>query len=127
MFRRGRPNTEPVAHNPQQAAPPTALVPYVFDNRPATRRGKMINNPAVFRVGQRRPVRAGENATGGPANRGGISDYQAGIPFYQTQPSWRFEFEDDYFGPAHRSLTLDVSGVPSNNFRQLGDIHGGRQ
>jgi hypothetical protein len=110
------------------APPQTMLVPYVWDNRPNIKRGKQVNRSPLFRIGQRSPTAANANATGGPANTGtSKSDYQTALPFNQTQPSWRSEFESDFYGVAGPSTAPDLSGIPSNNWRGLGDNFRGRQ
>lgn len=102
-----------------------ALPAYTVDNRKQQRRGKQTNASRPFQTGQRQPgvVKGG----GGPENAGAATTMQAGIPFTQTQPSWRWEFDNDFVGPAAPSTKPDVSGTPSNSFRTLGDLYGGRQ
>jgi hypothetical protein len=77
------------------------------------------------RIGDGKAVHGG----GGPENAGARSSVQAGIPFTQNQPSWAWEdhYNNEYFGAAAPSSTPDLSGIPANNFRHLGDNHGGRQ
>jgi hypothetical protein len=103
------------------------LVPYVWDNREPIKRGKQINRNPNFRIGQRSPTAANAHATGGPANAGGKSDFNTGLPFNQSQPSWRSEFDNDFYGVAAPPDSPDLSGIPSNNFRGLGDNFRGRQ
>lgn len=106
----------------------TMLVPYVWDNRKEVKRGKKLNTAPQYRVGQRSPVNSQRGATGGPANTGmSRSDYQTALPFNQSQPSWRSEFDDDFYGYAAPSTQMDLSGIPSNNWRGLGDNFRGRQ
>lgn len=102
-------------------------VPYTFDERPVIKRGKQISRLPWFRIGQRSPTGANAHATGGPANAGAKSDIETGLPFNQTTPSWRSEFDDDFYGVAAPSTKLDLSGIPSNNWRGLGDNFRGRQ
>jgi hypothetical protein len=119
-------------NNPKQQG---ALVAYVFDNRPPQRRGRRVNTPPMFRIGQRVPTGTAPHGGGGPENAGVKNDKQAlkmsPAEMQQQQPSWRL-FEDDYFGPAAASKTPVTAGGghpsnPSNNFRALGDNFGGRQ
>lgn len=65
---------------------------------------------------------------GGPENMGARSSEQNALPFYQAQPSWDGEqlLRNEYFGCAAASTTPNLAGIPANNFRRLGDDHGGR-
>lgn len=96
-------------------------------------RQKLLTPQPKFIPGQRRPRAYVDNDSvhggGGPENAGARSDKQAAISFYQAQPSWSADeaIRGEYFGPAAPSTKPDLSGMPSNNFRGLGDIHGGRQ
>ena len=96
-------------------------------------RGKRRQPAIPVKVGQaRRPqaVRGG----GGPANAGARNSAQAN----KLQPNFRNakgainspyagEFDgDEYKGYAAPSRTPDLSGIPMNNFRHLGDKMGGR-
>jgi len=89
---------------------------------------RILSRQSATRPGQRR---AGDNPKGGggPENMGAASDKNAAISFYQAQPSWGWEQYawNDYIGKAAPSNKPDRSGIPSNNFRTLGDAHGGRQ
>jgi hypothetical protein len=106
----------------------TMLVPYVWDDRKQVKRGKVVSRQPQYRIGQRSPSAANANATGGPANTGiALSDYQQALPFNQTQPSWRSEFDSDFYGVAAPPTSMDMSGIPSNNWRGLGDNFRGRQ
>lgn len=102
-----------------------ALTPYTFDNRPAAKRGKKLNTDRLGNVGQRK---AGTpHGGGGPENFGARNTLQTGVSLYQDQPSWRWEFENDFFGPAAPSTTPVTAGLKANNFREHGDLYGGRQ
>jgi hypothetical protein len=110
--------------------PSGPLVPYVFDNRRQKKRGKRINNVPAHLPGQRLPGGVNPRGGGGPENTGAKDAYQAGITAYQDQPSWRFEFENDFFGPAAPSTTRQVVATheqPANSFRLLGDRFKARQ
>lgn len=65
---------------------------------------------------------------GGPENMGARSSEDKPLPFYQAQPSWDGEqlLRNEYFGFAAPSTTPNLAGIPANNFRRLGDNHGGR-
>lgn len=92
-------------------------------------RRRLLTQSPEFKPGQRIGDGSDVHGGGGPENFGARDSSQAGITFYQTQPSWAWErhTQNEYFGYARQSRTPDVSGMPSNNFRGLGDIHGGRQ
>lgn len=91
---------------------------------------RQVNNNSAAKPGARL---GGDGSNvhggGGPENLAAQSSQSAGIKFYQSQPSWSWEnkIADDYFGPAHASKEPDLSGIPSNNFRELGDAYRGRQ
>lgn len=95
------------------------------------------NRRPQFRPGQIKSApRSQEGSTGGPAQTGvGVANNARGYKLRQATPSWK-EFEDDFFGVAAQSTTPDASGggahhshgdLKANSFRQLGDLHGGRQ
>lgn len=95
--------------------------------RPArVRSGHITSTVAPTNPGRAEPGRV--HGGGGPENRGARSSEQMAIPFYQNQPSWRWEeqLQNEYFGFAAPSTKPDMSGMPANNFRFLGDNHGGR-
>lgn len=102
-------------------SPNSQVVPYR-----ARRRGRIISNVSETSPGQ---VKSGTiHGGGGPENYGARDSETMALPFYQSQPSWRGEelLQNEYFGYAAPSVKPDLSGIPSNNFRFLGDNHGGR-
>lgn len=88
-------------------------------------RPKRLNKLPVFYPGQMGTITP--SGGGGPENTGARPVQSNGGTKAQGQPSWRFEFEDDFIGYAAPSVQPDLSGTPANNFRGLGDNHGGRQ
>jgi hypothetical protein len=102
-----------------------SMTPFTFDPRDPRKRGKRQQPPRPGFVGQNRT--GTPHGGGGPENFGAATTMQAGVSFFQTQPSWRWEFENDFVGAAAPSTKLDLSGYPSNNFRGNGDLYGGRQ
>jgi hypothetical protein len=93
-------------------------------------RRRQVNDNSIYKPGQRIGDGSNVHGGGGPENTGAArTDLQAGIQYYQSQPSWGWEADvrQDYFGYARPSLTPNLAGIPSNNFRGLGDNHGGRQ
>lgn len=92
-------------------------------------RRRQLNDNSDYKPGQRIGDGSKVHGGGGPENLGARNSSQAGITMYQSQPSWWWEMDArlEYSGPARASLTPDLSGYPANNFRGLGDIHGGRQ
>lgn len=93
----------------------------------ATKR-RQINSLPLFKPGQRIGDGGSVHGGGGPENTGARSSAQAAIPFYQSQPSWAWErhYLGEYTGPAAPSNKPMLAGMPANNFRFLGDNHGGR-
>lgn len=90
---------------------------------------RRVNPPRSFGVGQKLGDGANIRGGGGPENAGAISSGVNPNPTTQTQPSWYWEEAStfgEYTGPAHPSKTPNVAGIPANNFRALGDSHGGR-
>jgi hypothetical protein len=110
------------------------------DQKAASGIRRPINRQVAFRPGQKLKGVAQQHAsTGGPANTGiARPNNPRTYPpdsLNQVQPTWR-EFESDFIGFAASSKTPDTSGggahhshgdLKANAFRQLGDIHGGRQ
>lgn len=102
---------------------------------PRSARPVPVQRQQPFRPGQRLPGRP--EGGGGPENTGATRNEQAAnIPLFQSQPSWKWEFENDFVGVARPTDKPDLSGgagfhtmneLPSNAFRQLGDRFGGRQ
>ena len=89
--------------------------------RPAT------NNLPKFRPGQRAELPSSVRGGGGPANAGARTTRQGrSAQYIQIQPSWTGEFADDFFGAAAPTNTPVTAGVKRDNFRELGDLHGGR-
>lgn len=88
-------------------------------------RKKLVNSQPTFRPGQKKhSVHGG----GGPENAGAKSNFQAGVRFLDNQPPHSGESQTfgEYFGPAAPSTKPNLAGIPANNFRTLGDTHGGR-
>lgn len=83
-----------------------------------------------FFPGQTVGVGSQVHGGGGPENAGARNEQQGPnpVPFTQNQPSWAWEdsIRGEYFGPAAPSVTPNLAGCPANNFRTLGDLHGGR-
>lgn len=88
---------------------------------------RQLNDNSGYKPGQRIGDGSNVHGGGGPENSGARNERTAGITFYQSQPSWGYLGDAEYFGPAAPSSNPDMSGMPSNNFRGLGDNHGGRQ
>ncbi len=108
--------------NYRTPSPSSQTVPY----RPP-RRGRIVSRVSPTSPGQARP--GTPHGGGGPENFGARDSEMHALPFYQSQPSWRGEelLQNEYFGYAAPSTKPDLSGIPSNNFRGLGNDHGGRQ
>jgi len=96
---------------------------HVQQELPRTRRTRNKE----FIPGQRQrnqDVRGG----GGPANSGSHTEKQGGMLMANTeQPSWAWEFSDQFIGKAAPSRTPHLAGRKANDFRNLGDNFGGRQ
>ena len=101
---------------------------------PVSARGKPTQKVKPFRPGQR--IGGVPHGGGGPENVGARNEQSANVTLRQSQPSWKNEFENDFISFAGPSTQPDVSGgggfhtnndLPANAFRQLGDLHGGRQ
>lgn len=85
--------------------------------------GPRLTTNQTFHPGQRSPNRGG----GGPANIGAHTEREGGKIWANTeQPSWAWEFSDQWVGVASPSSQANVSGTRPNNFRELGDYFGGR-
>lgn len=94
-----------------------------------TRHMRQVSQSKIFNPGQR--IGDGQNVHGGggPENTGASTERQSHpTSFYENRPSWSpIEQAQEYFGAAAPSTKPNLAGIPSNNFRGLGDIHGARQ
>ena len=84
------------------------------------------NKQRFFIPGQRSAGTRYPQGGGGPENAGARTEQELAGTKFQNQPSWAFEFENDFIGFAGPSRTPHIAGIPANNFRALGDDHGGR-
>jgi hypothetical protein len=92
------------------------------------RRRRQLNDNSAYKPGQRIGDGDKVHGGGGPENIGARTQVNARVPFKEGMPVWNFELEqNEYFGFAAPSTTPNMAGIPANNFRGLGDIHGGRQ
>lgn len=96
--------------------PPVSWDRQIVSNRSTVQPGNKIADGANVRGG------------GGPENMGAQSEQSVALPFYEARPSWSGEdlLLSEYGGPARPSTTPNMAGIPANNFRFLGDNHGGR-
>lgn len=90
---------------------------------------RRTNSLPNFIPGQRIGQGVSPHGGGGPENVGAHPSTSVAIPFYQAQPSWRWEENQlsEYTGYAAASTTPMLAGIPADNFRGLGDDHRGRQ
>jgi hypothetical protein len=125
------PEPKPIIRStsPPTSKPPIPKPPLIKPNviLGAARR-RLVSLPPTFRPGQHgvQITRGG----GGPENVGARSSSKVAITIRnQGQPPHTTEADgyDEYQSYAAPSNTPNLAGVPANNFRQLGDVYGGRQ
>jgi hypothetical protein len=97
---------------------------------PPVKPGKKLNTGANFKVGQMGARHGSEvHGGGGPENVGAVNSDTAALPYYESRPAWSYDDNNfgEFIGCAAPSTTPNLAGIPANNFRGLGDDHGGRQ
>jgi hypothetical protein len=106
----------------QAAIAPAAVAPGVRTNHP-----KLASRTANFYPGQIKSVSKTGNATGGPANAGAKPIQGQKIIAGITQPSWHYESIHEDVGKYNYATNKGITaGNKRDNFRELGDLHGGR-
>lgn len=112
-----------VIASPSPTSQVVKLPQVTYANRQIVSKRSQVN--PGHRIGDGTQVHGG----GGPENLGARSSETIALPFYENRPSWSGEdlLFSEYTGYAAPSVTPNLAGVPANNFRFLGDNHGGRQ
>lgn len=92
-------------------------------------RRNLVSRQSISQPGSHTGDGADMHGGGGPENYGARSDASLAAPFYEARPAWSHEDNllSEYVGYAAPSKTPNLAGIPANNFRHLGDNHGGRQ
>jgi hypothetical protein len=93
------------------------------------RKQRVVSKTSGYLPGQKAGNGADIHGGGGPENVGAKSSAAVNIPAYEARPAWSGEDNllSEYIGYAAPSTTPNMAGIPANDFRNLGDGHGGRQ